>query len=166
MRNSILIAIPLMIILAVFQSAVLARVQLAGVTPQILFLVALAWGLQRGVEEGVAWAFIAGLLVDLFSVTPLGVSAVAYSLAVLVCTLLLRWLPPRRLLVASLMGMLGTVIYLLIYLLAMRIAGFSIAAAGIAQLLPMLIIHALLILPIYLVIQFVLQALAPRPVQL
>ena len=54
-------AIPLMALLAIVQTAILPRFPIAGVEPQLLFLLALAWGLARGLEEGLVWAFIAGI---------------------------------------------------------------------------------------------------------
>ena len=77
-------AIPLMAVLAILQTAVLPRFPIAGLEPQLVFLVALAWGLLRGLEEGLVWAFIAGLWLDLFSMTPLGLSSLAFMAAVAV----------------------------------------------------------------------------------
>ena len=44
------VAIPLMAVLAILQTAVLPRFPIAGLEPQLVFLVALAWGLLRGLE--------------------------------------------------------------------------------------------------------------------
>ena len=78
-------AIPLMAVLAVLQTAVLPRFPIAGLEPQLVFLVALAWGLLRGLEEGLVWAFIAGIWADLFSLTPLGLSSLAFMAGVQGC---------------------------------------------------------------------------------
>jgi hypothetical protein len=60
MPNSVYAAVPLMALLAVGQTAVFARLPILGAVPLIPFLVALLWGLLRGIEEGAIWAFAPG----------------------------------------------------------------------------------------------------------
>ena len=158
-------AIPLMAVLAVLQTAVLPRFPIAGLEPQLVFLVALAWGLLRGLEEGLVWAFIAGLWLDLFSMTPLGLSSLAFMTAVAGPVLLQGVLPPRRLPVAALMAALGTLIYLLFYAVALGLLGHGLSAAGWAGLLPIALLHAVLILPIYLLLQTIVRVTRPRRVE-
>ena len=78
MGNHLYLAVPLMAVLAVVQTSVLPRFPVLGAVPQLLFLVALAWGILRGLEQGLFWAFIAGFFVDLFSLAPLGISSLAF----------------------------------------------------------------------------------------
>lgn len=159
------VAIPLMAVLAVLQTAVLPRFPIAGLEPQLVFLVALAWGLLRGLEEGLVWAFIAGLWLDLFSITPLGLSSLAFMAAVAGPVLLQGVLPPRRLPVAALMAALGTLVYLLFYAVALGLLGHGLSAAGWAGLLPIALLHAVLILPIYLLLQTIVRVTRPRRVE-
>ena len=79
MSSSIYVAIPVMALLTVLQTAVLPHFPIFGLVPQLPFLFALAWGIVRGLDEGVVWAFVAGFLVDLLSVTPLGISAASQT---------------------------------------------------------------------------------------
>ena len=62
MSSTIYLAIPVMLVLAVVQTAVLPRFPIFGLVPLLPFLVALAWGLLRGMNEGIVWAFVGGLL--------------------------------------------------------------------------------------------------------
>lgn len=165
MPNHIYVAIPLMAVLTVLHSSVLTRLPLLGVTPQLLFLVALGWGIVRGLEEGLIWAFIAGLFADLFSLAPLGISSLAFMAGVAGPLLLQRALPPRRLLVAMFMAALGTIIYLAVYALGLRVFGFGISLGGLAETLPLVGFHAVLILPIYLIIDSFLRTFRPRRVE-
>ena len=158
-------AIPLMAVLAILQTAVLPRIPIAGLEPQLVFLVALAWGLLRGLEEGLVWAFIAGLWLDLLSMTPLGLSSLAFMAAVAGPVLLQGVLPPRRLPVAALMAALGTLTYLLFYAVALGLLGHGLSAAGWAGLLPIALLHAVLILPIYLLLQTIVRVTRPRRVE-
>ena len=42
------------------------------VRPDLMLVLVVAWSLLRGVEEGLLWAFIGGVLLDLLSVGPFG----------------------------------------------------------------------------------------------
>ncbi len=158
-------AIPLMAVLAIIQTAILPRFPIAGVEPQLLFLVALAWGLLRGLDEGLVWAFIAGIWVDLFSLTPVGLSSLAFMAGVAAPILLQPMLPPRRLPVTALLAALGTLIYLLLYVIALGLLGHGLSAVGLAGLLPIVLLHAILVLPIYYVVHQLLHVLQPRRVE-
>jgi len=159
------VAILLFGVLAIIQTAVLPALPVAGVEPQLLFLVALAWGLLRGLDEGLILAFMAGIWVDLFSLTPLGLSALAFMAGVAGPLLLRQLLPPRRLLIAVLSAALGTLTYLLFYALALRVFGHAITPGGLIDLLPIVLMHAVLITPIYLLAQTVGRAFQPRRVE-
>lgn len=165
MAVSLYIAIPLMAVLAIVQTAVLPHFPIAGVEPQVIFLVALAWGLVRGLEDGLVWAFIGGLWSDLFSMTPVGLSSLAFMAAVAAAIVLQQIMPPRRLLVAALMAGLGTFIYLLISLIVLGLLGHGVSAAGLAELLPLFVLHMVAILPIYLLLQALVRVLKPRRVE-
>ena len=165
MAVSFYAAIPLMAVLAIVQTAILPHFPIAGVEPQLMFLVALAWGLLRGLEEGVVWAFIAGLWADLFSMAPLGLSSLAFMAAVAAPVLLQHVMPPRRLLIAALMAGLGTIIYLVLYLVILGLLGHGLTANGLAELLPLIVLHMALILPIFLLLQWLVRITRPRRVE-
>ncbi len=55
----------------------LSRLNLWGARPDLMLLVVLAWAVVRGVDEGLMWGFIGGLIVDLLSGGPLGATALA-----------------------------------------------------------------------------------------
>lgn len=63
--------------MALFQSVVLARIDLLGGQPDLVLLVVLVWAVVRGVEEGVVWGFIGGLVIDLLSGGPFGITTLA-----------------------------------------------------------------------------------------
>ena len=158
-------AIPLMAVLAIIQTAILPRFPIAGVEPQLLVLVARAGGLLRGLEEGLVWAFIAGIWVDLFSLTPLGLSSLAFMAGVAVPVFLQPILPPRRLPATALLAALGTLITLLFYVITLGLLGHGLSAVGLAELLPIVLLHAVLVLPIYFVGQQLLRVRQPRRVE-
>ncbi len=60
---------------AALQVSVFSRMSLGGAAPQLVLLTVVAWSLVRGPVEGVVWGFAGGLLYDLASGGPVGVSA-------------------------------------------------------------------------------------------
>lgn len=64
----------------VIQSTLIPHLSLGGIKPDIVLLVVVSWSLLRGAEEGVVWGFIGGILLDLLSGAPFGVSTIAMAL--------------------------------------------------------------------------------------
>jgi rod shape-determining protein MreD len=115
------LVIPLMVVLTILQSTLLPQFPIFGVTPQLWLLATIAWALLRGWQEGIIWAFVAGLFVDLFSVTPLGVTSLSLMAAVGVVVLLQRNLPAYRVVIPVILTVIGTLFFWLVYLFLLRI---------------------------------------------
>jgi rod shape-determining protein MreD len=62
-----------LIVLAILQSTVMPRITVLGVHPDLVLLVVTSWSLLRGAQEGMLWALVGGIAVDLFSGAPFGV---------------------------------------------------------------------------------------------
>jgi rod shape-determining protein MreD len=155
-----------MALLGVIQAAVVARFPLLGMTPQIPFLVAVAWTLLYGGEQGTIWAFLAGFFVDLFSYTPMGVSALAFMAAVLAISLLGKSLPLSRFFLPAVLAGLATLIALFLYLLLLQLTGYPVDWLRAATLPPLALLHALLILPIYWLLFSAGRAMRRRTVEI
>jgi rod shape-determining protein MreD len=166
MSSTIYLAIPVMLLLSVVQTAVLPRFPILGLVPQLPFLVALAWGLLRGMNEGIIWAFIGGLLLDLFSVAPMGTTAFSFMLAILAVVWIENAIPADRFFVPVIMATAATIIHLLIYLILLRLLGYPTTLQGAAALLPTAILHGALILPVYWLLFYLDRFFRPRPVEL
>ncbi len=63
--------------MALFQTVVLARISLWGAQLDLMLLLVLMWAMVRGTDEGLVFAFVGGLILDLFSGGPLGTIALA-----------------------------------------------------------------------------------------
>ncbi|MCA9977824.1 MAG: rod shape-determining protein MreD [Anaerolineales bacterium] len=166
MSSTIYLAIRVMLLLAVVQTAVLPRFPILGLVPQLPFLVALAWGLLRGMNEGIIWAFIGGLLLDLFSIAPMGATSFSFMLAILAVIWIENAIPADRFFVPVIMSIAATVINLLIYFILLRLLGYPTTLQGAAALLPTAILHGALILPVYWLLFYLDRTFRPRPVQL
>ena len=58
-------AILLLSAVAIAQSTVMPHLTIMGVKPDLMLLAVMSWSLLRGSEEGLVWAFIGGLALDL-----------------------------------------------------------------------------------------------------
>lgn len=121
MTTAFYLALPLMLVLVVLQSALLPRFPIFNVVPQLMFVATIAWGLLRGWREGLVWAFVAGIVYDLFSAAPVGISAISMMAAVAVAVLIQRSFPESRIILPVVLGAATTVVFWFVYLLLLRI---------------------------------------------
>jgi len=81
MRSDPRLRLPLMLIASLLlQTTVLARIRFFGVMPDFMLLVAVAGGITAGATRGATLGFASGMLIDLFLPTPLGLSALVFTL--------------------------------------------------------------------------------------
>jgi rod shape-determining protein MreD len=163
MSSSVYVAAPLMAGLALLQSALFSRLPLGGI--QLVLLLIIAYTLMAGVQEGLLWAFIGGLSLDLFSLSPLGATSLAYMGAVLAITLVQRSLPPGPVLLPLLMTAMGTAVYFFIYLALLNLAGHPVnwQATGVTTVV---LLHTLLILPLYWSMMWLRRLFKPRQIEM
>ena len=62
------------------QTTLLARLRIFGVMPDVMLLLAVAGGITAGATRGATLGFASGMLIDLFLPTPLGLSALVFTL--------------------------------------------------------------------------------------
>jgi len=163
--SSIILAIPLMAFLTVLHTAVLPHFPILGVVVSLPFLVALVWGLLRGVTEGVIWAFIAGFFLDLFTAAPTGGLALTYMIAVLVATLINEVLPANRFVIPILLAAIATIIQQLLYTIYLSLFGYNMVQVVSTSLMSTVLLQAFLILPIYWLLYLIQRAVWPKPVE-
>ena len=73
--------IPLVVLLfLVLHLTVLSRLRIGGAAPDVMLLLAIAAGVVGGPQLGALLGFSAGLVLDLFLETPLGLSALVFCL--------------------------------------------------------------------------------------
>jgi len=166
MSVSVYLAIPLMLVLGLVQTAVLPHFPIFGTTPQVAFLVAMAWGLLYGVEEGAVWAFFAGLFTDMFSIAPVGVSSLAFIAGITAVLWATQALPTSRFLLPLLLAGLATVVSFIIEIVLLRLFGTITGFQAVVILPNILLLHVLAILPIYWLLYLFDRAIRPRRVQL
>jgi rod shape-determining protein MreD len=72
--------VPLVVLTAlVVHLSVLTRLRVVGVMPDLMLLLAVAGGITGGPARGAVVGFVSGMAVDVFLLTPLGLSALVFS---------------------------------------------------------------------------------------
>ena len=165
MKSSVYIALPLFLLIAVVQTAVLPYFPVFGIVVQTPLLVVISWTLLHGLEEGLVWAFVAGLCVDLFSIGPFGATALAYITAVLVISGIQNILPSGRFFLPVFYAALATFVYLLIYLPFVRLLGFGASFGTVSDLVTLILLNAGFMLPVYWVISAIEYTIRPRRIE-
>ena len=102
---------------------------------------------------------------DLFSIGPLGATALAYMTAVLAVAGLVRALPENRFFIPVVVAALGSAVYLIVYLLFVRLLGFLPLAETAVTLAPIILLNAGFMLPIYWLIYTIDRWAFPRRVE-
>jgi rod shape-determining protein MreD len=73
--------------LALVQSSLGAFLTIVGVHPDLVLVAVISWTLLRGAREGLLWALVGGICLDLLSSSPFGVTVVALIVACLLAGL-------------------------------------------------------------------------------
>jgi rod shape-determining protein MreD len=119
--------VPLMLIVALLQATVLPELRILGVKPELMLLSVLAWSLLRGSEEGMVWALVGGLMLDLFSGGPVGASALALLAVSFVSGMIEPSLVRAGFLLPMGAALGGTVLYQLLFLLVVQLTRGAVA---------------------------------------
>jgi rod shape-determining protein MreD len=114
--------IPLLAVLALFQSTILPYISILGVRPNLILLAVVSWTLLRGLTEGLTWAFVGGLWFDLLSGGPFGLSALTLVFVAFLASLLEASLFREHIVLLILIIGAATVVHGALYLIFLRIA--------------------------------------------
>jgi rod shape-determining protein MreD len=100
--------------LALLQSTVMPKITVLGVHPDLVLMAVTSWSLLRGSEEGMLWALVGGVALDLFSGASFGI----YSLSLLLIGFAAGLGPRNMLRIDILAPILVIPLSTLVYLLA------------------------------------------------
>jgi rod shape-determining protein MreD len=99
----------ILILIAIAQLTVLSLTHVFGVGPNLVLVMVLVLSTRYGMREGVAWAFGAGLLLDLLALDPLGSNALALMPVAVIGAVAQRPMLQSGLLLTMLMVLAATV---------------------------------------------------------
>lgn len=165
MSRSVYVAVGLLVVLAIGQATIFSRFPLFGIVPQFALVVAICWALLRGPYEGLIWAFIASLFLDLFSIGPLGSTALPLMIAVLVITQVRQIIPENPYALPPLLVGLAMVVYMVLYTLLLQVTRPGVGWQWLQQLPATVLLHAILTLPVYWLLRVLARLLYPPQIE-
>ncbi len=165
---SIFLAIPVLSIATILQSAVISRMPLLHGTADIMLLTIIAWALQKDVETGWQWGLIGGLLADFSSGLPFGIYTTSYLLTISLTLALRARIWRFAVLVQLFSTFVGTILTHAFSLLAVFVRGTSLPFQSVLQTitLPSLMLNLLLAIPIYILIQELAELVYPKEIKI
>jgi rod shape-determining protein MreD len=146
------IGLPLLVLSVMLQGSVLPWLRVRGGQPDLVLLIVVSWSLLGKNVEGLAWAFAGGLLLDLFSGAPLGVSSIGLVAAAYIAGLGKGEVTHKNVVLPPVMVLTGTGIYHVVTLVMLVGLGLH-SPTWLDSLsyvtLPSAVLNFLLILPIF-----------------
>ena len=163
MRN--LVAVPVILLTVMLQSAVISRVYLLSGSADLPLVMLAAWALQDGVDSAWHWAIATGLLVGFISGLSWVVPVVGY-----VTVVVLAYLFQRRVWQAPLLAMfsitfIGTIIVSFLSVGVLRFEDVPMPMSDVLGLviLPGVLLNMLLAIPVYAVMRDLARWAYPLP---
>jgi rod shape-determining protein MreD len=163
MRN--LIAIPVLFLAVILQSAVISRINLLSGVADLPLVILAAWALQEHVDSSWHWAVAVGILVGFVSALPWYVPVISYVVVVALAQMLQKRVWQAPLLAMFSVTFLGTVILNVLTFLVMRIAGTDMPFEDVLGLLvlPGVLLNMLLAIPVYAIMRDLSRWVYPTP---
>lgn len=163
MRN--LVAIPILFLAVILQSAVISRIYLLSGVADLPLVMLAAWALQEQVDSSWHWAVAFGILVGFVSALPWYVPVISYVVVVALAQMLQKRVWQAPLLAMFSVTFLGTVILNILTYLVMRIGGTNMPFEDVLGLLvlPGVLLNMLLAIPVYAIMRDLSRWVYPTP---
>jgi rod shape-determining protein MreD len=163
----ILLSLPILSLLLMFQSAVMSRIHLLHGSADLLLLALTAWALQERVKTAWHWSVLGGLLIGIVSALPFGVMLSGY-LAITALAIFLRgrvWKAP--VLAMFLATFLGTLLTHALTAGILIFQGVSIPLLDSFNLVvvPSMLLNLLLAAPMYVFMSDLANWLYPKEIE-
>lgn len=147
------LSLPVLALAAVLQASITPQFSLLGGRPDLVFLVVLAWSLNAPLEQGVVWAFVGGILQDLMSAAPTGISVIGMVLIVFALDAFRQQV--YRVGVVTIMWavLAGTLFQQILLMVLLLLTGFQVSLVGNLGyvVLPTVFYNFVLMFPVYFV---------------
>jgi len=163
MRN--LIAVPVIILAVILQSAIVSGVKLLSGFADLPLVMLAAWALQDEVETAWHWAIATGALVGFVSGISWLVPMASYLAVVTLAQVLQRRVWQAPLLAMFSVTFLGTIGLSIISLVVLRFSGIPLVIADVFGLLtlPGILLNMLMAIPVYAVMRDLARWVYPAP---
>jgi hypothetical protein len=164
----VLIALPLLSLLVMLQSAILSRVHLLYGTTDLVLLAVAAWALQERVQTAWHWAALGGILIGMVSALPMGAMLGCYLAVTALALFLRRQVWKVRVLAMFLATFLGTLLTHAVTIGLVLFQGAPIPVLESLNLitLPSLLLNFLLSVPMFVMMSDLANWLYPKEIDL
>jgi rod shape-determining protein MreD len=165
---SYLIGIPLLTLLAIFQSVLMSHIQLLDGRADLVLLAVVSWSLTRRSEEAMVWGVIGGFALDMLSGLPFGSNA----LILLVVAFLVSFLEGRfweaHLLMPLGVMLVASLVYHFLCTVEIMILGYDLSLAVVFRriILPSTFLNVVIALPASQLASALHSRLFPQEVEL
>lgn len=107
------------VVAALLELTIIPYLQIGGVQPDLVLVLAVAWTLVAGLEGGLVWAFVGGLMLDVLAARPLGSTPFVLLVCVGLAAAGARFLEPARwagpALATFVLGIVAAILFLVVY---------------------------------------------------
>ena len=160
---SVVLSIPVLSIIAIFQSSVVSRLPLNRGTADLMLVVLVAITLQKSAKSTWLWSIVGGLLMDFFSGLPYGLFTFSYLIATSMAFKLRERIWRFSFLMQLLVVFTGTIISHGLAVLVLFLGGGTLQLNTVLQgiTLPSIILNFVLSLPVFIITQDIIQQFTP-----
>jgi rod shape-determining protein MreD len=153
MKN--LVAIPVLALALMLQTAVISRIALLSGAADLILLILVAWALQEQVESAWHWAVLAGVLVGFISAAPPVIPIIGYLLAVAFARFVIRQIWQTPILALFSVTFFSTLVYHFVTYVVLSITGTPLPFEDVLGLivLPSVFLNLLLAIPVHSLIR-------------
>lgn len=154
------LGLPLMALAAVLQVTFVPQIRILGGEPNLVFLMVLVYAVRAPLEQGVAWAFAGGILLDLLTSAPTGGSVLGLLLLVLLIDVLRAQFVGAGFLMITGLVIFGSLTFELVLLVLTVLGGHNIRLFDLLRyaVAPSIAYNLVLVWPVY---WFMRRACAP-----
>lgn len=148
------VAPPMLFAAALIQTSLLPFLPLAGIRLDLVLVLVVVWGILRGPKEGVAWAYVGGVWLDLVSGGPLGTAPLALVVVAFCTSVGEVNLFKTNAVLPVVVAFWATILYALVYLFLLRSQQFPVDWLGLLRsvAIPSGLVNAAAAAPAYYVL--------------
>ncbi|MFN2465650.1 MAG: rod shape-determining protein MreD [Candidatus Dormibacteria bacterium] len=146
---------PILVLISLMQTSLVPGMEVGPAAPQLVLVWVLCWAVIRGRSEAMPWAIAGGLALDLLSQMPPGAHLLALTIVTYLADLGHRVMQGSTALFAGAAIFAGSLVYGLILLGALAVAGRrpDIASATVLGVVPGALYNLVALVPIFLVLR-------------
>ncbi len=135
------------------------------VRPDLMLALVVAWSLLRGLEEGLLWAFVGGVLLDLLSAGPFGAFTIGLLVAALIGGIVHRTVFTSGFFWPTATMIATTLLFHPMYLAVVNVAGLKVPWSAVSQVIvPVLVWNVVILLLLLAPLAWLHRRTAPVPV--